>query len=131
MKLPGHGRLRTALVGAAVLVPIAAAVTVLPAGAAANNGLTLVPASGATLSGSTAFNVAAPGCPAPANSAVPTISGTGVTGTNADGSTNIVAAQQVTPGSAIALDTTGLTWDGIASDPNPRVSGRHGGPEQG
>ncbi len=106
----------------AASLAIAATVTVsefLPAGAtAANNGLTIAPPSGQTLTGGLTFTVPTPGCPASgtASGTVVTLTGPGVTPTNDDNSTNINAAQPATRGTAITMDTGGVSWDGIALD---------------
>ncbi len=119
-------RLRVGLVGAVLLLPLAAMFSIsavsdhamAATAAAANNGLTIAPTSGQTLTGGLTFTVPAPGCPASgtANGTVVTLTGPGVTPTNDDNSTNINAALPATRGTAITMDTGGVSWDGIALD---------------
>lgn len=84
------------------------------ASAAANNGLTIAPASGSTLADLPTFNVAAPGCTGTATSTTITIAGPGVTGENNDGSKNMLGAEATTVGAAISRNSGSVSWDGFA-----------------
>lgn len=99
---------------AALTLALGAIAGTVPAWAASNNSLTVTPASGSTLAGPPSFTAPAPGCTGTANGMVVTLTGPGLTGTNADGSGNITSSVPAIVGGPISMDTGGVSWDGIA-----------------